>query len=170
MPCAGPRRTSSPIRTGPFDPSYGFGFTCRRAIRLPIQRPMEENAMSSNPEHNGNQAFSITKAWNTDPRWRGIERPYTARDVVRLRGSVVVEHTLARLGAQRLWDLLHTEGYVPALGALTGNQAVQQVQAGLKRFPAYRPDPLCRGSQRYQLVCSHCSRRRTRFRRLAERL
>jgi len=88
--------------------------------------------MSSNPEHNGNQAFSITNAWNTDPRWRGIERPYTARDVVRLRGSVVVEHTLARLGAQRLWDLLHTEGYVPALGALTGNQAVQQVQAGLK--------------------------------------
>ena len=83
-------------------------------------------------ENNGNQASSLTKAWSTDPRWKGIERPYTAKDVLRLRGSVLVEHTLARMGAQRLWDLLEIEPYVPALGALTGNQAVQQVQAGLK--------------------------------------
>src|ERR671936_2634595 len=65
-------------------------------------------------------------------RWEGIERPYAAQDVERLRGTVRVEHTLARLGAERLWELLHTEPYVPALGALTGNQAVQMVKAGLK--------------------------------------
>ena len=65
-------------------------------------------------------------------RWSGIERPYSAADVGRLQGSVQIEHTLARLGAERLWHLLNTEPYIPALGALTGNQAVQQVQAGLK--------------------------------------
>ena len=70
--------------------------------------------------------------WKNNPRWRGIERPYTAQDVLRLRGSVHIEHTLARLGAERLWELLQTESYVNALGAVTGNQAVQQVQAGLK--------------------------------------
>ena len=70
--------------------------------------------------------------WANNPRWSGIERPYTAEDVLRLRGSIHIEHTLARLGAERLWELLHTEPYVNALGAVTGNQAVQQVQAGLK--------------------------------------
>jgi isocitrate lyase len=65
-------------------------------------------------------------------RWTGIERPYTREDVERLRGTVHVEHTLARLGAERLWELLHTEPYVPTLGALTGGQAVQMVKAGLK--------------------------------------
>ncbi|MBI3475606.1 MAG: isocitrate lyase [Acidobacteria bacterium] len=69
--------------------------------------------------------------WNTDPRWKGVTRPYGAQDVAKLRGSIQVEHTLARLGAERLWWLLHNESYVAALGALTGNQAVQQVQAGL---------------------------------------
>jgi isocitrate/methylisocitrate lyase len=69
--------------------------------------------------------------WANNPRWSGIERPYTAEDVLRLRGSVAIEHTLARLGAERLWELLQTEPYVNALGAVTGNQAVQQVQAGL---------------------------------------
>ena len=64
-------------------------------------------------------------------RFEGIVRPYTKEDVLRLRGGVCVEHTLARLGAERLWDLLHSESYVAALGALTGNQAVQQVRAGL---------------------------------------
>ena len=78
------------------------------------------------------QASMISSIWETDPRWKGIERPYTADDVVRLRGSVVVEHTLARLGAQRLWNLLRTESYVAALGAMTGNQAIQQVKAGLQ--------------------------------------
>jgi isocitrate lyase len=70
--------------------------------------------------------------WNTNPRWAGITRPYTQQDVERLRGSIHVEHTLARLGAERLWKLLQSETYVPSLGAMTGNQAVQQVQAGLQ--------------------------------------
>jgi len=78
------------------------------------------------------QASMISSNWDNDSRWAGVERPYTAEDVVRLRGSVVVEHTLARLGARRLWDLLHSESYVPALGAMTGNQAIQQVKAGLQ--------------------------------------
>ncbi|WP_459642429.1 isocitrate lyase [Kineococcus sp. NUM-3379] len=75
---------------------------------------------------------ALEHEWATDPRWAGIERTYTAEDVVRLRGSVQEEHTLARLGAQRLWELLHTRTHVPALGALTGNQAVQMVRAGLE--------------------------------------
>src|SRR5947199_5312997 len=65
-------------------------------------------------------------------RWNGIERTYTADDVARLQGSLIVEHTLARRGAERLWQLVNSEPYVHALGALTGNQAVQQVRAGLK--------------------------------------
>ncbi len=65
-------------------------------------------------------------------RWEGIERPYASEDMLRLRGTVQVEHTLARLGAERLWTLLHSDEYVPALGALTGGQAVQMVKAGLK--------------------------------------
>ena len=69
--------------------------------------------------------------WKTSPRWQGIERPYTSQDVDRLAGSLHVEHTLARHGAERLWKLLQTEEYVAALGALTGNQAIQMVQAGL---------------------------------------
>jgi len=74
----------------------------------------------------------MTKHWHTDVRWKGTKRPYTSQQVVKLRGSIQIEHTLARLGAERLWWLLHNEDFVPALGALTGNQAVQQVQAGLK--------------------------------------
>src|SRR5262249_33798457 len=74
----------------------------------------------------------IRRAWESDPRWEGVQRGYTAEDVVRLRGSVHVEHSLARLGAERLWHLLKHEPPVRALGALTGNQAVQQVAAGLK--------------------------------------
>jgi isocitrate lyase len=70
--------------------------------------------------------------WANDARWNGITRPYSAKEVVRLRGTIHVEHSLARLGAERLWKLLREEEYVPALGALTGNQAVQQVLAGLK--------------------------------------
>jgi len=68
----------------------------------------------------------------TDARWRGITRPYTTDDVLRLRGSLAIEHTLARLGAERLWELLHEAPYVAGLGAVTGNQAVQQVRAGLQ--------------------------------------
>ena len=76
-------------------------------------------------------AAEIAKGWESE-RWAGIERPYSAEDVVRLRGSVRIEYTLARMGAERLWELMHKEPYVKALGALTGNQAVQQVKAGLK--------------------------------------
>src|SRR5437870_8638696 len=75
--------------------------------------------------------LNLAKEWSTNPRWQGVTRPYTPQDVERLRGSIHVEQTLARLGADRLWRLLHTEPYVPALGAMTGNQAVQQVKAGL---------------------------------------
>jgi isocitrate lyase len=70
--------------------------------------------------------------WKTSPRWSGIERPYSLGDVERLQGSMIIEHTFARRGAEKLWELLHTEDFVPTLGALTGNQAVQQVKAGLK--------------------------------------
>jgi len=75
---------------------------------------------------------SLEKQWKTDPRWAGVERPYSAADVVRLRGSVQVEYSLARQGAERLWELLHTEDYINALGALTGGQAVEMVKAGLQ--------------------------------------
>jgi isocitrate lyase len=70
--------------------------------------------------------------WANNTRWAGIKRNYTAEDVVRLRGTVAIEHSLARLGAEKLWKSLHTEDFVNALGALTGNQAMQQVKAGLK--------------------------------------
>jgi isocitrate lyase len=70
--------------------------------------------------------------WNNNPRWAGITRPYPAEEVARLRGTVQVEHSLARLGAEKLWASLHSEPFVNALGALTGNQAMQQVKAGLK--------------------------------------
>jgi isocitrate lyase len=78
------------------------------------------------------RADKLEKQWRTLPRWAGIRRDYTAADVVRLRGSVHVECTLARRGAEKLWHLLHAEPYVAALGALTGNQALQMVEAGLK--------------------------------------
>jgi len=75
---------------------------------------------------------AMNQDWASNPRWKGVERPYTAGDVLRLRGSIHIEHTLARLGAERLWALLQTDPYINALGAMSGNQAVQQVQAGLK--------------------------------------
>jgi isocitrate lyase len=78
------------------------------------------------------QARRLRTEWQENRRWAGTQRTYTAEDVIRLRGSVREEHTLARLGAERLWSLLQQEDYVNALGALTGNQAVQQVRAGLK--------------------------------------
>ncbi|HVV75331.1 MAG TPA: isocitrate lyase [Mycobacteriales bacterium] len=78
------------------------------------------------------QAAALAKDWESNPRWKGVARNYTAEDVVRLRGSVTEEHTLARRGAEKLWNLVNSEDYINALGALTGNQAVQQVRAGLK--------------------------------------
>lgn len=77
-------------------------------------------------------AEELAQRWATDPRWKGIERTYTAGDVVRLSGSVREEHTLARRGAERLWRRAHEQDYIHALGALTGGQAVQQVKAGLQ--------------------------------------
>ncbi|SFW71696.1 isocitrate lyase [Luteibacter sp. UNCMF366Tsu5.1] len=77
-------------------------------------------------------AEQITLDWKNNDRWQGIERPYTAEDVLRLRGSIQVEYTLARRGAERLWRSLNEQPYVNALGALTGNQAMQQVKAGLQ--------------------------------------
>ena len=83
------------------------------------------------PERQEEQ-MSMESDWKNHPRWTGIRRPYTPDKVLRLRGTLDIEHTLARHGAERLWNLLQTEDYVNALGALTGNQAVQQVQVGLK--------------------------------------
>ncbi len=80
---------------------------------------------------NGNQVAEIEREWDS-PRWQEITRPYSVEDVARLRGTVKIEHTLARLGAERLWELMHERPFVSALGALTGNQAVQQVKAGLE--------------------------------------
>jgi isocitrate lyase len=74
----------------------------------------------------------ITATWSTDPRWSGIERPYTAQDVERLRGTVKIEYTLARQGAERLWESMGGTEHVAALGAMSGNQAIQMVQAGLR--------------------------------------
>jgi len=75
---------------------------------------------------------SIERDWEANSRWDGITRDYTAEDVLRLRGSIDIQYTLAEMGAERLWELLHSDTYVAALGALTGNQAIQQVRAGLK--------------------------------------
>ncbi len=78
------------------------------------------------------QIAALEKDWAENPRWKGIQRAYAAADVVRLRGSIPIEHTLARRGAEKLWNLVNTEPFVNTLGALTGNQALQQVKAGLK--------------------------------------
>ena len=78
------------------------------------------------------EAQKLQKEWSDNPRWRGIKRSYSAADVVRLRGSVAVEHTLAKRGSEKLWKLINEEPFVNSLGALTGNQAMQQVKAGLK--------------------------------------
>jgi len=82
--------------------------------------------------HAVRDAKAIERDWETDPRWNGITRDYTAEDVLRLRGSIDIRYTLSEMGAERLWELLHDEPYVAALGALTGNQAIQQVRAGLR--------------------------------------
>src|SRR6266849_6332215 len=73
----------------------------------------------------------LKKDWAENPRWGGIKRGYSAEDVVRLRGSLKIEHTLAKLGAEKLWKLCHERPFVNSLGALTGNQAMQQVRAGV---------------------------------------
>jgi isocitrate lyase len=100
-----------------------------------VNDPTEDIVSTENPTRPGDQrqtAAELAEQWATDPRWAGVKRNYTAEDVIALRGSVREEHTLARRGAENLWNLLHSEEWVPALGALSGNQAVQQVRAGLK--------------------------------------
>ena len=84
--------------------------------------------MSSKQE----QAKQLEQDWKSNPRWRGVTRPYSGMDVVRLQGSVKIAHTIATRGAEKLWNLVNTEAFVPCLGAITGGQAVQQVKAGLK--------------------------------------
>jgi len=85
-----------------------------------------------NDTSNVSNIIQLEREWAENPRWKGVERPYDANEVLRLRGSVTVEHTLARIGAEKLWRRMHDEPFVNALGALTGNQAMQQVRAGLK--------------------------------------
>src|SRR5258706_3557760 len=88
--------------------------------------------------NNGNHTHNIHSDWATNPRWSAITRPYSYADVLRLRGTIQIEYTLARLGAERFWNLMHTDAYVARLGAVTGNQAIEMVQAGFKAI-------LCRG-------------------------
>jgi len=86
---------------------------------------MNESANTSN-------IIKLEREWTENSRWKGVERPYDAAEVFRLRGSITIEHTLARMGSEKLWRLMHEDPFVNALGALTGNQAMQQVRAGLK--------------------------------------
>jgi isocitrate lyase len=95
-------------------------------------REREKETTMTNSRH----IAEAKSRWEAHPRWTGITRPYSPEDVQRLRGRVLIEHTLARMGADRLWRLLETESYVAALGAITGNQAIQQVQAGLSAIYA----------------------------------
>ena len=87
---------------------------------------------SKNGSSQAQEAAALAKQWKTDPRWRGVQRDYSAEDVIKLRPSVQVEATLARRGAERLWDILNTQPYVHTFGAITGAQAVQMVKAGLQ--------------------------------------
>ena len=89
-----------------------------------VQAPISEKMAAA--------TTALEKDWATNPRWKGVKRNYSAANVVRLRGTAGVEHTLAKKGAEKLWDSLHTMPFVNSLGALTGNQAMQQVKAGLK--------------------------------------
>jgi isocitrate lyase len=99
-----------------------------RHLKHPISLTFRRNNMSTRQE----QIRALETDWAENPRWAGIKRNYTAEDVVKLRGSVRIEHTLAHRGADKLWELLRDEPFVATLGALTGNQAMQQVKAGLK--------------------------------------
>jgi isocitrate lyase len=107
----------------------GNGHNAQPSTHHQIEHPLSEQERVA--QYALAQA-AMKQDWASNARWKGVERPYTAADVLRLRGSIHIEHTLARMGAERLWDLLHTDPYINALGAMTGNQAVQQVQAGLK--------------------------------------
>src|ERR1700732_5393875 len=105
------------------------------SIFAPQQTRHKENTMTANGSNgkngNGNHHHSGAE-WGSDRRWTQITRTYSTSDVLRLRGTIQIEYTLARLGAERLWNLMHSDPYVPALGAITGNQAIEMVQGGLK--------------------------------------
>ena len=91
-----------------------------------------DSVLTNGANHENHKTSEEGRDWKTSPRWKGVVRPYGTQDVDRLRGSIRIKHTLAHLGAERFWSLLHSESYVPALGAMTGTQAVQQVEAGLQ--------------------------------------
>ena len=115
--------------------SHGDGQNPQRPPQVPPHGPFRgpfQSPTHSAAQNRAQDAAEIAAEWAHHPRWAGIQRNYGASDVVRLRGSVMVEHSLARLGAERLWWLLHNDDYVSALGALTGGQAVEMVKAGLK--------------------------------------
>lgn len=114
-----PRRAGAP---SPAVTAVGGAGTAHHPHVLPDTRPGDQTQT----------AADLARTWATDPRWADVRRDYTAEDVVALRGSVREEHTLARRGAEKLWEGIHTEEWIAALGAMTGNQAVQQVRAGLK--------------------------------------
>ena len=82
--------------------------------------------------YNKNDIDQLEQEWKSNPRWKGVERPYSAESVIRLRGTLNIDYPLARIGADKLWNLFESQAFVRAMGALTGNQAVQQVQAGLQ--------------------------------------
>jgi len=88
--------------------------------------------MNNNHPNVSQEVKELDDRWATDPRWNGIKRDYSAKDVVKLRGSVMIEHTLAKRGAERLWRQLNEEGFIRTFGALTGAQAVNMVKAGLQ--------------------------------------
>src|SRR5256885_2831862 len=118
-------------------PSFGFATGVQGAAN-PTHNPNQPTKDGDVPMKNNHDAVTteeiriLENYWRNDPRWRGVIRNYSAEKVLRLRGSVKIEHTIADKMSRKLWSLLHTEPYINALGALTGNQAVQMVQAGLK--------------------------------------
>src|SRR5436309_673832 len=104
-----------------------------RIVRVTLRRPRHHSgAGKEKPMIERAPIRNLDREWTTSPRWKGIRRPYSAKHVERLRGTIGIEHTLARRGAENLWDLLHREECVAALSALSGGQAVQEVRAGLK--------------------------------------
>src|SRR5437588_2564729 len=127
-----PTPTSPGGQAARFPPRSSPNARARTSASGTTTATSEEGSMSLAPNGRPEAAAEqLTREWNTAERWGGIERSYQADEVVRLRGSVQVDHTLARLGAERLWDLLSEAGYVATLGAMTGGQAVQMAKAGL---------------------------------------
>src|SRR6185295_2079473 len=105
---------------------------CCCAPWLPRKLHLVDNCPEEPPVSQRKQQIeALEQDWKDSPRWKGVKRGYSAAEVVKLRGSLVVEHTLAKRGAEKLWRLMHERPFVNSLGALTGNQAMQQVRAGV---------------------------------------